>query len=117
MARPQGNKRFKRKDKKKSPLISGKQKREHLDEMRHAKRQADVGKQREDAIRSGRLILADLSKQAPNNSYHPRREYWDVEFTCVDCGRSEVWTARQQQWWYEVAKGSIHSTAIRCREC
>ncbi len=62
-------------------------------------------------------IIADLSKQAPNNSYDPPRYYEDRDFTCVDCGKEETWTAEQQQWWYEVAQGSIYSGAIRCREC
>lgn len=63
-------------------------------------------------------ILADLSQQASSNSTTggPLR-YEDREITCRDCGRKEIWTARQQQWWYEVAKGSIYSTAVRCRAC
>lgn len=62
-------------------------------------------------------ISADLSKQAPNNSYSPLLFYEDTPFVCVDCGKEEIWTAKQQQWWYEVAKGSIYSGAIRCRAC
>jgi putative zinc ribbon protein len=65
----------------------------------------------------GAIIVADASRQAPNNSYSGRSFYQDEPFVCADCGKSEVWTARQQQWWYEVAKGSIYSTAKRCREC
>ena len=68
-------------------------------------------------IADGSLILADLSKQAPNNSYGPPTEYRDTEFECVDCGKAECWTAKQQQWWYEVAKGPIQAGAKRCREC
>lgn len=45
------------------------------------------------------------------------RYYEDRGFTCRDCGSAQVWTAAQQQWWYEVAKGSIDSVAIRCRDC
>ncbi len=57
-------------------------------------------------------IEADLSRQAPHNSYGGGPLYYeDLEFTCTDCGRQETWTARQQQWWYEVA------TAVRCRAC
>lgn len=62
-------------------------------------------------------IAADLSLQAPNNSYSPRLYYDDEPFVCVDCGTEEVWTAKQQQWWYEVAKGPIYSRAIRCLAC
>ncbi|HUY87558.1 MAG TPA: zinc-ribbon domain-containing protein [Pirellulales bacterium] len=63
------------------------------------------------------IIVADASKQAPNNSYVGRSYYEDLPFVCEDCGKAEVWTARQQKWWYEVAKGSIYSTAKRCRAC
>jgi len=67
---------------------------------------------------SGRhRIAADRSQQAPNNSYFPPLFYEDSEFTCVDCGAVEVWTAEQQKWWYDVAKGPIYSRAIRCRAC
>jgi hypothetical protein len=69
------------------------------------------------APRPPRRIPADLSKQAPSNTYSPRLYYEDLEFKCRDCRKREVWTAEQQQWWYEVAKGPVQSTAIRCRAC
>lgn len=64
----------------------------------------------------------DASALAPNNSYGApqfveRGYYQDVQFRCVDCGKDEVWTATQQKWWYEVAKGFAYSTAKRCRAC
>ena len=62
-------------------------------------------------------IAADLTQQAPNNSYSPPLYYVDYPFTCVDCGSQEVWTAEQQKWYYEVAKGPIYPFAIRCRKC
>ena len=43
--------------------------------------------------------------------------YVDKAFVCKDCGATEVWTARQQKWWYEIAKGSFETTAVRCRAC
>jgi hypothetical protein len=43
--------------------------------------------------------------------------YVDKPFTCRDCGAEEIWTAKQQKWWYEIAKGDINTTAIRCRPC
>src|ERR1700687_4130070 len=45
-----------------------------------------------------------------------RGYYLDVPFTCQDCGKDEIWTATQQKWWYEVAKGDVNSTARRCRQ-
>jgi len=44
--------------------------------------------------------------------------YSDRSFRCRDCGKAEIWTAHQQKWWwYEVAKGYVYSTAVRCRAC
>lgn len=43
--------------------------------------------------------------------------YLDKPFVCKDCGSHEIWTAKQQKWWYEVVKGYIDSTAVRCRRC
>ncbi|MFT4558520.1 MAG: zinc-ribbon domain containing protein [Planctomycetales bacterium] len=62
-------------------------------------------------------IPADTSKQASNNSYTPPLFYKDIEFTCRDCDTEDVWTAEQQQWYYEFAKGSIYGRAIRCGPC
>ncbi|TWT62774.1 zinc-ribbon domain-containing protein [Rubinisphaera italica] len=63
-------------------------------------------------------VLAKRSQQVPNNSYDPAPTYYiDKPFVCIDCGQQEVWTALQQKWYYEVAKGSLYATAIRCRSC
>ena len=43
--------------------------------------------------------------------------YRDEPFHCIECGKLEIWTAAQQKWWYEVAKGSAYTTALRCRSC
>ena len=49
--------------------------------------------------------------------YVVRGTYRDRRFVCVDCGVEETWTATQQKWWYEVAKGDVNSIATRCRPC
>lgn len=69
-----------------------------------------------------RMIPVNEALLAPNNSYGApdfvrRGFYVDMSFRCVDCGKDEVWTGAQQKWWYEVAKGFVYSTAIRCRSC
>ncbi len=38
-----------------------------------------------------------------------RGYYQDRSFRCRDCGVEEIWTAAQQQWWYEQAQGDITS--------
>lgn len=57
----------------------------------------------------------------PTNSYGipdfvEREFYVDRPFVCKDCGKSEVWTATQQKWWYETAKGDVWTVAVR-RPC
>ncbi len=59
---------------------------------------------------------------APYNSYGlpifvSRGFYEDAPFACIDCGKQELWTATQQKWWYEIAKGNVESIARRCRAC
>jgi hypothetical protein len=65
------------------------------------------------------MELADQDVLARyNNTYGPLPAFYvDRAFTCRDCGIEEVWTAKQQKWWYEVAHGHIDSTAVRCRAC
>ncbi len=64
----------------------------------------------------------DTTALAPDGSYSvpdfvTRGYYVERPFTCQDCGKAEVWTATQQRWWYEVAKGGVWTTARRCRPC
>lgn len=67
-------------------------------------------------------LAVDRGRLAPDNSYDApdfvgRGYYLNIPFVCKDCGKHEVWTARQQKWWYEVAKGGVWTTAVRCRPC
>ena len=56
--------------------------------------------------------MADPSRRVPDNSHSPTPLFYvDQEFVCTDCGRQEIWTA--QQWYCEVAKGSLYATAVR----
>lgn len=63
-------------------------------------------------------VMADHKALAHNNTYDRLPVfYMDRVFVCRDCGREEIWTASQQKWWYEEAKGNINATAVRCRPC
>ena len=86
---------------------------------RYARQEEDRQKAQKEAEEARRRhwIAADVSQQSSPNAYDARTYYEDIEFSCSDCGRREVWTSGQQKWWYEVAKGHIDSTAIRCRAC
>ncbi|WP_373565869.1 zinc-ribbon domain containing protein [Microbulbifer okhotskensis] len=39
------------------------------------------------------------------------------DFKCKDCGSDKVWAAKQQRWWYEIAKGDFETSAVRCWPC
>lgn len=63
-------------------------------------------------------VAANWDELAHNNTYGPLPRYYrDLAFRCAQCGSNELWTAKQQRWWYEIAKGDINSTAKYCRSC
>ena len=63
-------------------------------------------------------VLADINKLAHINTYGDLPTYYvDYPFKCEDCGSKEIWTAEQQKWFYEEAKGHIWAVAVRCRPC
>jgi hypothetical protein len=61
--------------------------------------------------------LAGWERSYSTPLYVTRGFYVPIPFTCKDCGKAEVWTPRQQKWWYEEAKGEPFSSATRCRPC
>ena len=72
------------------------------------------------ALRSRTKVNATLLR--PDNSYSipdyvERGYYLDKPFTCKGCRKQEVWSATQQKWWYESAKGGVWTMATRCRAC
>lgn len=110
---------------------SSKQQRLDLDAKRKIRRKkaAEEEAQRQLARRLARQareaslgLAVDRSKLAPDGSYSvpgfvSRGYYLDQPFRCQGCGKKEVWTAPQQKWWYEVAKGNVWTTARFCRAC
>ena len=63
-------------------------------------------------------IEADHKELEHNNTYGLLPLFYiDKCFSCKKCSSEEIWTAKQQKWWYETAKGHIDSTAVHCRRC
>jgi Probable zinc-ribbon domain len=62
-------------------------------------------------------IPASLELQNQNGTWDPPLFYSDTPFVCKDCGKQEIWTATQQRWYYEIAKGPVQAKATRCRPC
>ena len=68
------------------------------------------------AVRCEPELLADVNSYG-RPDFAERGYYVDLPFTCATCGEHEVWSAAQQKWWYEVAKGFWYSTAKHCAAC
>ena len=62
-------------------------------------------------------LKADPSRQLLGWGSTPKPYYRDELFVCKSCGKLETWTALQQRWWYEIARGPIDTTAVACRAC
>jgi len=67
-------------------------------------------------------VLVNPANLRPTNSYGTpdfvtRGYYIDTPFNCKACGKAQVWTATQQKWWYESAKGDVWTVAVLCRPC
>jgi len=103
-------------------MKSGRQRREEILERRllHARISKPMSVEpwrQPDRVPAG-AIPADQAKLLHDRTLGPRpRFYADKRFTCVECGMEEVWTAADQKWWYEEAKGKIATRANRCGAC
>jgi hypothetical protein len=63
-------------------------------------------------------VKSDLERLTHNNTYDLLPRYYvDIPFVCRDCGAEEVFTAKQQKWWYEIKQANINSGAVRCYAC
>jgi len=82
---------------------------------------ADRRREREEFLKDKALVNVDNLPGIYNPANYPdfvdRGYYVDWPFSCQDCGVLQVWTATQQKWWYETAKGSLHTVPLRCRAC
>jgi hypothetical protein len=85
-------------------------------------RQKSRQRQRRSERTAAGVVRVNATALAPNNSYGvpdfvERGYYTDEPFKCASCGTDQVWTAWQQKWWFEIAKGYAYSTAKLCRPC
>jgi hypothetical protein len=113
-------------------MKSGKQRRNELKARKQSRRTKDIDKENAaleaerqamlgSKIADGKPIV-DPTALAKNNSYDIPHfvqlgYYVDLSFNCASCHSPEIWTAQQQKWWYEEAKGGVWTTAKFCRTC
>src|SRR5579871_6108934 len=108
-------------------MKSGKQRKLELKANRTAKRDASRLARKKTAVAMQlaarrRGVHVDPAALAPADSssdpeFVERGFYVDIPFECQECGNDQIWTASQQKWWYEVAKGGRWTIARLCREC
>lgn len=100
-------------------MKSGKQKRLEIKEKRRKRAEKiEIDTSIETRPLPQASVEADHNELSHNNTYSSLPLFYiDKVFACIDCDSNELWTAKQQKWWYEVAKGHIESTAVRCRKC
>ncbi len=100
-------------------MKSGKQRRLEIKQRRLERSAKNKAVDRYDiANRPLYSVEANHAELVHNNTYGALPLFYvDMPFECSDCGSDELWTAKQQKWWYEVVKGGINSVAIRCRGC
>ena len=112
-------------------MKSGRQRRTEIQIRRSGKRAAAqaeavrvevkrVAKERAAQLKGQVLVNPDNLR--PTNSYDTpefvkRGFYVDMPFSCKACGKPQVWTATQQKWWYESAKGDVWTIAVLCKPC
>ena len=95
----------------------------NLAQALNQQRQARIAKLLEAGwIKSAKEIPEDalpaaLELQNPQGTWSRPLFYRDISFHCKDCRKHEMWSATQQRWYYEIAKGPVQATAKRCRTC
>lgn len=96
--------------------MNGKKRRQEILDRRHGRMQYQANTNAVGLAAPRGSVIADHAALSHNNTCgRLPRFYMDRVFFCADCGIEQIWTAKQQKWWYEIAKGNINSTAIRCR--
>src|SRR5687767_8275409 len=86
--------------------------------LKRARGNVAIDPRSENALPPPGAVMANAAELIHNNTYgRLPRFYVDRVITCRQCGTEEVWTGEDQKWWYEVAKGHMDSTAVRCRAC
>ncbi len=93
---------------KRSGIHGGKQRRAELQAKKEAERAVSASERKQ--VLPENAVPVNANALAPSNSYSGpafvlRGYYLDIPFQCEGCGKEQIWTAHQQKWWYEVAKG------------
>lgn len=99
-------------------MSSSKQKGRRL-KLTKAEKKAEIERREHlAALKRGTIIAVDKSKVFSRSAIPQIPDYYrDTWFTCKECGQQDLWTAKQQQRWYEEQGGEIEAIAVRCHAC
>lgn len=67
-------------------------------------------------IRAGRALEGHPAVQTWCD-YNPYFAFIDAELRCEDCGQQFIFTATEQQYWYETLKFWVQSRPKQCLQC
>jgi predicted RNA-binding Zn-ribbon protein involved in translation (DUF1610 family) len=102
-------------------MSSSKQKRQKRQKLKLTRTERKAELERVEllaGIKKGTIIAVDRSRVFSRCAIPKIPDYYrDTWFTCKDCGEHDLWTAKQQQRWYEQQGGEIEAIAIRCHAC
>ena len=63
-------------------------------------------------------VRGDVLKQSYCTAHHvPKYFYIDEDGECIQCGKSFIFHAAEQKYWYETLRFNFGSIPIRCVEC
>lgn len=62
-------------------------------------------------------VPVDPDRSTKTLGWSPELFYQDIEFSCTDCGKSECWTAKAQQHYFEEIRASPYKLPKRCYDC
>lgn len=66
-------------------------------------------------VQMGNHIKAKINKQ--NYSVIPEKKYYDAKLKCLDCYEAFIFSAKEQQYWYETRYFWIDSVPNECFAC
>ncbi len=100
-------------------MKSGKQRKQEIKAARLARieKRKGLAKPLSNKIPPGAVAVNSVEVRHHSMLLNIPRYYQDKHFECRECGTPEIWTAQQQQWWYEVIKGDLETTAVYCKTC
>lgn len=100
-------------------MKSGKQRRLEIKEKRLKKAEINAGMidiSNINDMPKGALLVNQARRAYHYFDFIPQF-YIDIAYNCRDCQSAEIWTAKQQKWWFEIAQGHNDSFAVQCRRC